>query len=643
MSQTGTRPSPYRGPAAFRETDSPFFRGRERETAELCYLLSAHRTGILYSGSGAGKTSLVHAGLKPRLSAQHAIVRILRVGVQPNLPSRTDSPGNVFIANAVSSAFPESERPPDARLSALIDPLSDNPHVLVFDQFEEIFTKFLDRWEEREAFFREVNEILLIPTVRVLFCVREEYLASMGPYEAFLTGGFRLRYHLERLRARQALAAIEEPAKALNCPFDKHLAEGLVEDLRKERVQTERGVRTVVGEFVEPLQLQVVCEQIWKALPEDAKSINAEHVRQYGSADAALGSYFEASVRDIAASGKVTEARLRGWFEKELITPGGLRGTVNLGPRFTGGIRNEVVRLIDATHLIRGESRAGSTWYELAHDRFIDPIKESNRAWRRRRGLESNLAEWVAAPLSVAILLGAIALSFYALFTLWSAADWFGHPLPVSFETRLLCIVAVSGAIGSFLNSARQFTVYLATRSLKSSWIWLYFARVPLDAGLAVICYCLLRASVAPSPSGRQVVNSFGVFAIGVLTGLFGRPVLDKLRDTADEILRTAPGTGDDERSDRLSRPLPAIFESSPAELHSTTESVWIALYGSALVPGATALLGGEARRTAYIDETELRVLLAPGDASKAGTLVIEAELPPPARTRSNPFSIPIL
>jgi WD40 repeat protein len=34
------------------------------------------------------------------------------------------------------------------------------------------------------------------------------------------------------------------------------------------------------------------------------------------------------------------------------------------------------------THLVRAEQRAGAVWYELAHDRLIEPLRTNNTAWR---------------------------------------------------------------------------------------------------------------------------------------------------------------------------------------------------------------------------------------------------------------------
>ena len=76
------------------------------------------------------------------------------------------------------------------------------------------------------------------------------------------------------------------------------------------------------------------------------------------------------------------EAVIRDWFEERLITPQGLRGQVLEGPEGPDEMRRVVLEdLVDA-HLVRGESRRQATWYELAHDRLIEPVRRDNAAWR---------------------------------------------------------------------------------------------------------------------------------------------------------------------------------------------------------------------------------------------------------------------
>ena len=91
-----------------------------------------------------------------------------------------------------------------------------------------------------------------------------------------------------------------------------------------------------------------------------------------------------ATVADVETLAK--EGKLRDWFEQQMITPAGTRGTVFRGSGTTGGILNQAVEVLDSRHLIRRDSRAGAEWYELTHDRFIEPILASNARWRKNRG-----------------------------------------------------------------------------------------------------------------------------------------------------------------------------------------------------------------------------------------------------------------
>ena len=74
--------NPYIGPRPFEEKDSENFFGRSREIRELTSLVIAHRVVLFYAQSGAGKTSLLQAGLVPRLRERKKIMTlpICRVG-----------------------------------------------------------------------------------------------------------------------------------------------------------------------------------------------------------------------------------------------------------------------------------------------------------------------------------------------------------------------------------------------------------------------------------------------------------------------------------------------------------------------------------------------------------------------------------
>ena len=65
-----------------------------------------------------------------------------------------------------------------------------------------------------------------------------------------------------------------------------------------------------------------------------------------------------------------------------LITAMGTRGMVYRAQESTGGVPNAAIDMLESMHLIRAEWRAGARWYELTHDRFIEPILSSNKVFR---------------------------------------------------------------------------------------------------------------------------------------------------------------------------------------------------------------------------------------------------------------------
>src|SRR5882724_7152022 len=75
-----TRHNPYIGPKAFQLKDRDLFRGRDQEVQKLLNLLIAERIVLLHSPSGAGKTSLINAALRPELEKEgFEVLPVMRV------------------------------------------------------------------------------------------------------------------------------------------------------------------------------------------------------------------------------------------------------------------------------------------------------------------------------------------------------------------------------------------------------------------------------------------------------------------------------------------------------------------------------------------------------------------------------------
>jgi hypothetical protein len=167
--------APYRGIEPFRFIDQPIFSARIDEVRKLVRLITIYRGIFFYGESGAGKSSLINAGLIPALRDEGFAPERVRVqpfagqelvlerialteeGAPPFLPSRFAAPvrnGGLEQARIVLSIEEfarriEEQRSPEGDDMAKS---SSAPPVLIFDQFEEFITFFEETVASREEF-----------------------------------------------------------------------------------------------------------------------------------------------------------------------------------------------------------------------------------------------------------------------------------------------------------------------------------------------------------------------------------------------------------------------------------------------------------------------------------------------------------
>src|SRR5215213_8116875 len=420
---TTTTVEPYVGPRSFRKEQRQFFFGRDEEADELVSIITAHSAVLLYSQSGAGKTSLLNAKLIPKLEEDENFHVLPPMRVQGQLPAnlKVGRQTNIFVLNALMSCgtFDVTKSNMGTTFCDFVGQCGQHtneygepkPTVMVFDQFEELFTSYPGRWADREDFFRQIGEVLEgnpkkglpgNPLLRVIFCMREDYIAELDPYLPLLPEKLRTRYRLEHLREKKALTAITKPLEKTNRSYAPGVAEQLVKNLLRIPNQSITGTQTM-GLYVEPVQLQVVCQSLWDALTPEESVITAKHLEKYGDVSQALSNFYEKSIRSVAKDTEVKEETLRRWFGDTLITVEGTRAPVNRGKDSTGGMPNDAVDKLEAMRLIKGEWKGTNVrWYELAHDRFIEPIRRSNEKWlaNQSRGeqirlrLEAKASKW---------------------------------------------------------------------------------------------------------------------------------------------------------------------------------------------------------------------------------------------------------
>jgi WD40 repeat protein len=411
--------NPYTGPRPFERADRRNFFGRSREVEELLDLLMAERVVLLYSPSGAGKSSLLAAGLIPRLEEEHfRVLPVMRVSRRPppewgpavaaanryvlslllcledGLPADTPRLGPAQLAGLRLAEYLKQRYDFD-------DPTES--HVLVFDQFEEILTlrpadqlgtpasmspadreRLFDADREaKQDFFVQVGAALRNRHRWALFALREDYVAGLDPHLAAVPTRLANTYRLNLLDRVEALDAVRKPAAGEGVEFTAAAAEKLVDDLRLMRVPGPVGLVQVPGPYVEPVQLQVVCLLLWERLrPEPGGTIHVADLDVLGDVDSALMGYYDRKVEEVAAARGVRQREVRDWFDRYLITVQGRRGQVLQGdPSQT--VPDEVVADLVNAHLVREDKRAGATWFELSHDRLVAPVRKSNDAWNQ--------------------------------------------------------------------------------------------------------------------------------------------------------------------------------------------------------------------------------------------------------------------
>lgn len=393
------RANPFVGPRALRINEREKLFGRDRALRELRALLVAERIVLLHSPSGAGKTSLIQAGLIPELRKRRFFVlRPLRVSQE--LPDDAPQSVNRFLAStllSIDDSLPQKHRLSTEQLLAhslhsylqhLLSLTNIPEMVLIFDQFEEILA--IDPFDlaAKHEFFEQVGQALEDPRFWALFAMREDYLAALDPFLDPIPNRLKDTLRLNLLTADEARQAIQGSSARAGVQFEDQAATQLINDLRSIQIQRPDGsIAVEAGPYIEPVQLQVVCLRLWEHLFGSVDSnhearISIDDLQVLGDVDQTLADYYDQHVQAVAEKHGVPERAIRDWFTNQLITVDRRRNQVLKQAQESAGLPNEVITGLIDSHLVRGEERRTMTWYELAHDRLIDPILESNIAWK---------------------------------------------------------------------------------------------------------------------------------------------------------------------------------------------------------------------------------------------------------------------
>ncbi|WP_086818783.1 PQQ-binding-like beta-propeller repeat protein [Allokutzneria sp. NRRL B-24872] len=230
--------SPYRGLAAFREQDAELFFGRDELVTDLVDRLGRDRFLVVAGASGAGKSSLLRAGVAHRVSVDG-------LAGQQGWRTVVFAPGAAPLARWVerlADALGDVPGDVDARAALTEDPtalprlveLAGVSLLVVIDQFEEVFGTEVVK-EDREVFLAAVLATRGTKRLRMVLSVRADFLGHCARHTD-LVDAMRDRHVLVGpMTVPELRSAITEPALRTGCTVEAALLATLVAEAANER------------------------------------------------------------------------------------------------------------------------------------------------------------------------------------------------------------------------------------------------------------------------------------------------------------------------------------------------------------------------------------------------------------------------
>jgi WD40 repeat protein len=444
--------NPWPGLSTFDEAAEPFFRGRDSESAELLRLVGQAPLTVLFGESGLGKSSLVQAGLFPRLRRQKLFpVYVRRLDVRDRSAPLIEQAATALQAEiGKRSVDAPSPRPGESlweylhgrdavwwsRRNRSLTP------IFVFDQFEEVFTLGAENPDGIERLRLDLADLIenRIPAAlaeriesgasaehldlrgqryKVLFSFREDFLPEVEGWKNELPSLMRNRLRLLPMNADQALQVVSGKTGA----GTTH--ELVSDETAREVVRFVAAAQTGDERTGRDKRLHMAAERQWEKLEIEpallsllCAGLNEERqIRGQATIDAALlkdtgesiiGDFYQRCVADVPD-------RTRRFIEDALITEGGFRNSYPLHDALDQGALSETLlrQLVDR-RLLRIDHQLGADRVELIHDRLTEVVRKHRDRERERIRVRRQRRRWWAAG-GIAFVLGAFGVLFFLL------------------------------------------------------------------------------------------------------------------------------------------------------------------------------------------------------------------------------------
>ncbi len=374
VSQELTPIRPFRHLAALTEADRGRLHGREADVA-LITEHALYRRAVVYAApSGTGKTSVLRAGLLPRLEALG--IYAVYVGCRTDFTwsvVKAIAPGATSIADAITK-FHDNR---GGKLVLVVDQLEA---ALADPEFVPALLGF-DRWPAGAD-------------VSIVLSIREDWLARLLARTQEIEPNLPI-VRLPPLSPEGARTAIVAPLNEYRLSIEQALLDALLADLQNaaRAIGPEMGWGDEPAVF--PPHLQLACSVLHESMEPGATELTLDHYRRLGRFDAIVGEHLDRVIetelddgRDLIARdvflALVTSANQRAIRpESELLSIVGAKhgGAANVQPVL------EILRSRGLLVRVRGDGEAS---WELVHDSLVARVLAwiDKKDLARRRAIE---------------------------------------------------------------------------------------------------------------------------------------------------------------------------------------------------------------------------------------------------------------
>ncbi|HTS10409.1 MAG TPA: trypsin-like peptidase domain-containing protein [Candidatus Eisenbacteria bacterium] len=400
---------PYRGLLAFTEADVAFFHGRQELVACLENSLRRRRQFLAVVGSsGSGKSSLVQAGLLPRLRRgdlpgfENSRIVTFRPLAEPRL--------NLLRAIQATEDDLAGQADPFEAIRHYME-RNPNQRVVVFaDQFEELFA--LTSQQQRDDVLRGLSTLLeILSPFTLILTVRADF------YDSLLRSPLGSRLDAEQINVRpmtrqELTEAIVEPAEAVGLLVESGLNDLILRDVE--------GTHNPL-----PL-LESALTELWKHRKEGELKI--DYYRTLGGVGGAIAQWADDVYQTLDDAERQQARRIltRLVHYGDADSPDTRRRLLTSEvPGYTvDSVQARVVKaLADARLIVTDSDQSGETSIEIIHDALLTEwpkLRQWIQEWRGflvwRQRLSERLNEWRTRGFDVGNLLRGSALN--------EASDW---------------------------------------------------------------------------------------------------------------------------------------------------------------------------------------------------------------------------